>query len=134
MNNKLRAELARKCETELVVPVEEGLTCREWLWFPDVSPQELEHWWSELENVETFWNAQGRATWPGSFTCVDEDNQLSELWEHAWNDGAYRARIEFNGQMDSSGPSSYLRKADGTVLLHKGALHLLEADLAGIDE
>lgn len=134
MDRKLHAEVVRKCATELVVPIEEGLYREEWLWFPDMPAEELETWWSALENVETFWNERGRSSWPGTFVRADEDIQLSEVWDAVWNAGIYRARIGFNETPDPAGPDSYLRKSDGTVFLHKGAIRSQEADRTGFDE
>lgn len=134
MDRKLHAAVVRKCATELVVPIEEGLYREAWLWFPDMSPAELEAWWSALENVESFWTERGRSTWPGTFVRADEDIQLSEVWDAAWNAGPYRARVEFNEPLDSSGPDSYLRKSDGTVFVHKGAFRSQETDRSRSDE
>lgn len=134
MNKKLQAEIIRSCNEKLVVPIEDGLYHEEWLWFPDLPAGELEAWWSGLDNVETFWSERGRANWPGSFVRVDDDLPLSDLWQSIWNTGAYRARIEFNQPLDSAGPGSYLRKSDGTVLLHQGAISGRELDSAATDE
>ncbi len=97
-------------------------------------PQELEAWWCALENVETFWNERSRSNWSGTFIRVGEDAELFDLWEAAWNAGAYRARVEFNEQPDSASPDSYLRKADGTVYLHKGAYSSQAANRIAGDE
>lgn len=134
MDRKLQAEVIRKCATELVVPIEEGLYCEAWLWFPDMSAEALETWWSALEDVESFWTERGRSTWPGTFVRADEDIRLSEVWDAAWNAGVYRARVEFNEPLDSAGPDSYLRKSDGTVFLHKGAFRSRDGDRSGSDE
>ncbi len=134
LTKKMRAEILRRCGVELVVPLVDGLYCEEWLWLPDLLPEELEAWWCALENVETFWNERSRSTWPGTFILVGEDMQFFDLWESAWNAGAYRVRVEFNEQSDSASPDSYLRKADGTVILHKGAFHPQVANRSGGDE
>lgn len=121
MSGNSLAELARRCDTEFVVALEEGFGNREWLWFPSIPAEELEAWWSTLENVETFWNEQTRKSWPGEFLRMDEDIELSGLWENVWNRGPLQVRVDMNEQFDLAVPDSYLQAADGKRLLHKGA-------------
>ena len=134
MDSKSYNEIVRRCDETFVIPVEEGLYCEGWFWFPDMPPEDLEAWWVALENVETFWSVQGRSRWPGTFVRADEDVRLADRWQALWNDGAYRARVEFNECPDPARPDSYLRKADGTVLLHKGAARSPGAGDPGIDD
>lgn len=134
LNKKTRLEIVHRCGTELIVPIVDGLYCEEWLWLPEMLPEALETWWRALENVETFWNARSLSSWPGTLVHVDEDIQFYEIWEAAWNDGPYRARVEFNEQPDASCPDSFLRKADGTVFLHKGAFPSQVSEPTGSDD
>lgn len=118
------AGLIRRCDREFVLALEEGFGNREWLWFPCIPPAELEAWWSVLEDAETFWRADTRASWPGEFVSVDENPELSQVWESLWNNGTFRARVELNEQFDLAEPDTYLRTSDGKILLHKGAFRL----------
>ncbi|MCX7167447.1 MAG: hypothetical protein NTV11_14395 [Rhodocyclales bacterium] len=118
------SELTRRCDTEFVVALEEGFGNREWLWFPATSQEELEAWWSALENVETFWHLEARKSWPGEFFRMDQSIELSGLWESVWNRGRLRARVDMNEQSDLAAPDTYLQRADGKKLLHKGAYEL----------
>ncbi|MCK9389317.1 MAG: hypothetical protein M0Q22_13120 [Sulfuritalea sp.] len=121
MDETILSDLIRRCDSEFVVPLEEGFGNHEWLWFPCISQAELEAWWSALEDVEIFWTKETRANWPGEFFCMDEDIELSRLWENLWNRGTYRVRIDLNEQFDLAKPDTYLRRSDGTNLLHNGA-------------
>jgi len=121
-DKKRIAELIHRCGKEFVIPLEEDFGNHEWLWFPGIPPAEVEAWWNALEDVETFWREETRQTWPGDFVRVDEDFELSHLWESLWNDGSHRARVELNEQFDLAEPDTYLSRSDGTILLHKSAL------------
>lgn len=124
MEKKSIAELIRRCGQEFVLPLEEGFGNREWLWFPCIPPAELEVWWSALEDAETFWRKETRENWPGELVRVDENLELSQLWERLWNHGTCRARVELNQQFDPTEPDTYLRTADGRILMHRGAFAL----------
>jgi hypothetical protein len=117
------AELVRRCDSELVIPLEDTFGNNEWLWFPGIPQAELEAWWSALEDVETFWSGSGRAAWPGEFVRMDGDMQYSQLWGRLWNSGTYRVRIDLNEQSDLARPETYLRTPGGKRLLHKGAFN-----------
>lgn len=115
------SKLTQRCNRELAIALEEDFGDREWLWFPGVSREELEAWWSALEDVETFWRGDTRARWPGEFIRMDEDIRFSALWENVWNSGTHRARVALNEQADLARPETYLCRSDGTQILHKGA-------------
>lgn len=121
MNKTSLSVLIGRCDSELVIALEEGFYSQEWLWFPGILQADVEAWWSALENVETFWNEGTRAAWPGEFVPVDENIESSGLWERVWNSAPLRARIDLNEQFDLAKPDTYLRRSNGTVLLHKGA-------------
>lgn len=121
MNARTLSKLAQRCRNEFAIALEEDFGNREWLWFPCISHEELEAWWSALEDVETFWREETRANWPGEFVRMDEDLRLSALWESIWNDATHRARVALNEQLDLATPETYLCRSDGTLFLHKGA-------------
>jgi hypothetical protein len=121
---KLIADLFHRCEQEFVLPLEEDFGNHEWLWFPCISPAELEAWWTALEDVETFWREDTREKWPGELVRVDENLELSRLWEGLWNSGAHRVRVDLNQQFDLTEPDTYLRMSNGKIVLHKGAFEL----------
>lgn len=124
---KLIADLIHRCDLEFVLPLEEDFGNHEWLWFPCISPVELEAWWAALEDVETFWREDTREKWPGELVRVDENLELSRLWEGLWNNGAHRVRVGLNQQFDLTEPDTYLRMPDGKIVLHKGAFELEDA-------
>lgn len=105
-----------------MVALEEGFGNREWLWFPSIPQDELEAWWISLENVETFWNEQTRQHWPGDFILVGDDLGLSELWTSLWENGPVRVRVDTNEVLNMADPETYLRRSDGTLVLHQGAV------------
>jgi hypothetical protein len=111
-----------RCDAEFVVALEEGFDNREWLWFPSIQQEELEAWWTSLENVETFWNEQTRKSWPGEFFRMDETLALSGLWASVWSNGPIRARVVMNELFDLADPETYLQRSDGKLFLHKGAV------------
>ena len=122
MSEDSLAKLSLRCGKEFVVALEDVFGNREWLWFPPFSQGELESWWSALEDVATFWHERTRKKWPGEFVRMDEDHELSGLWEHIWRSGPLRARVDMNEQLDLANPETYLQRSDGSILLHKGAI------------
>ena len=122
MSEDAISKLSLRCSKEFVVALEDAFGNREWLWFPPVGQGELEAWWSSLGDVATFWHERTRKNWPGEFIRMDEDFELSELWEKIWTIGPAHVRVDMNEQLDLSAPESYLQRSDGTILLHKGAI------------
>lgn len=120
MDRRRISELIHRCDKEFAIPLEEDFGNREWLWFPGIPAMELEAWWGALEDVEIFWRMETRANWLGEFIRVDENLELSRLWESLWSSGTHRARVELNGQFALAEPDTYLCGSDGTMLLHKG--------------
>lgn len=50
----MRQEIKELSENEFCVLVDEEYGYRKWFWFPRMSQQKLENWWSVLETVEYF--------------------------------------------------------------------------------
>lgn len=124
MDARTLSKFIGRCDSEFVIAVEEDFGNHEWLWFPGIPREELEAWWTALEDVETFWREETRANWPGDFVRMDENIKFSALWERIWNTGNQRARVAMNEQFELSNPDTYLCRSDGSLILHKGAFAL----------
>ncbi|MDZ4251261.1 MAG: hypothetical protein U1A72_01640 [Sulfuritalea sp.] len=112
---------------ELTVAVDEDYGFREWIWFPGISPTELEAWWQALEDIDTFWKALDkkgdgvRPGWPGVLVRADGSAVLSDLFSELWVSAPYRAEIDMNEVSNLKKPETHLRRLDGKLIAHKGA-------------
>ena len=122
-------QIKQRTENELVVAIDEEWGYRAFLWFPGMTGTELEAWWTNLEDVETFWRTEPgtrtrlRRGWPGEFIDAEESDELYALWSSLFRGGPYRSNIDMNGDNDLQNPYTYLKRIDGAVFLHRGAFN-----------
>ena len=121
-------ELKNRCKTELVIAIDEEYGYRSWLWFPGLPAQQVEAWWQELMDIDSFWGRQAdgplgelQKGWPGEFFRADESDRFYDLFDEVWKTGQYRSCIDSNEVGSTSDPDSFLERADKTVFIHKGA-------------
>lgn len=120
--------LRQRTATELCVAIEEEWGYKQYIWFPKLSSDELEAWWLDLEDVETFWQRdmdtgqRAHVGWPGLLIDAEEPDELYVLWSGLWDTAPYVAHIDMNAQLDLARPDTFLRRrSDGKVFVHKGA-------------
>ena len=122
-------EILGDLEGKLVVAIDEEYGYREWLWIIEMTPSELEAWWAEKDDINTFWgysDVSGKCGlqygWPGRFLQCDEDDTLYKAYLHYSENGEYRAYIDTNECGSREHPDTCLeRKSDGKLITHKGA-------------
>ena len=120
-------QIKHRTENELVVVIDEEWGYRAFLWFPGMKGTELEAWWTQLEDVDTFWRTEPgtrlrlRRGWPGEFIDAEESTEISELWSALLKVSPYWSHIDMNYQTDVKNPDTFLKRRDGTVFLHRGA-------------
>lgn len=121
--------LAERCKCELFVVIDEDYGYKSWLWFPCMSATELEHWWQQQPNIESFWGRQADGTmgesqigWPGEFFQMDEADDLGELHSRLWKSAHYKSHIDLNHVGSRERPDTFLKRSDGALFLHRGAI------------
>lgn len=117
-------------EGKVVVAIDEEYGYREWIWIPGMTPSELEAWWGEKEDINTFWGriegggiSSLQYDWPGQFIRCDEDDALYDLYLHCYENGDYRAYVDTNHCGSHQNPATCLERiSDGKRVIHKGAV------------
>ena len=70
----------------IVVFVEEEYGYREWLWYPDMSKEDLKEWWLKLETVNSFFFC-GAASMPGKAVQIIFDDIIDGKAVYKYEDG-----------------------------------------------
>ena len=107
----MKSEINNRYEKDFLVLLDEEYGYRLWFWFPNITSNKLDTWWSELDSVDPYFMTPEPLI--GDLYQAEDDDELELFTSLQKTSKFYTVHIHSNDD-------SILKKPNGTKIYHKG--------------